>query len=83
MRLTVTPHRSAQTTSVGTNAVALTQSWKWLRLPDGSDTGVDIKRLSNLDDALSSVGASAILVQPTKCIMIEAATHKQPSVSGY
>ena len=78
----VDTENSGSLTLGGTNAVALTQSWKWLRLPDGSDTGVDIKRLSNLDDALSSVGASARFVQPTKCIIIEAAIHKQPLSVG-
>ena len=62
---------------MGTNAFALTQYWKWLRLPDGSDAGVDLKCLSNLDDALGSVGPAAKLLHPTKFIIVEAAIQKQ------
>ena len=45
-------------------------------MPDGSDAGVDLQCLSNLDYALSSVGATAILVDAAEGILMEAATRK-------
>ena len=61
--------------STGTNTFALRVSER-PRLPDGSDAGVDLQCLSNLDYALSSVGAIAIHILPAENIVVEAAIHK-------
>ena len=45
-------------------------------MPDGSDAGVDLQCLSNLEYALSGVDAIAIFVQPAEGIIVEAVIHK-------
>ena len=51
--------------------------------PDGLQRGIHLEHVDDRDDALGSVGARAISVDPTKCVVIQAASkgHKRKSVS--
>jgi hypothetical protein len=60
---------------MGTNTFAL-RVLERPSLPDGSDARVDLQCLSNLDYALSSVGAITISILPAESIVVEAAIHK-------
>ena len=52
--------------------------------PDGLQRGIHLEHLDDRDDALGSVGALAVFVEPTKLVIVQAASkgQKQASVSN-
>jgi hypothetical protein len=47
------------------------------RTPDGRQSFVDLEHVGDLDDALGSVGAPPLIVEPAELIIVQAANRER------